>query len=223
MKIQVKEENLLDIHRSLENALAVVKGLTNPELKDDLSVSTEMIDRIIHMKLDVEEEDLLEVQRTLKNSHDFLNDHGPSQKLEDDLSSSVQMVNRLINPDQLLSEKGFYVEDGMHLGMRSSERKIHTEEQLRTALLEHADLDYKDRYYDWVPEDYTQENIQDFNNEWEKTRTNLREGTIDDLIKYIKDRYINLTAVHPDELTYEDYEKENNPKFIEIDQLRIAD
>ncbi|MCQ5304496.1 type II toxin-antitoxin system PemK/MazF family toxin [Bacillus licheniformis] len=220
MKIQVKEENLIEIHRNLENALAVVKDIRYPypELKDDLSVAVDMMDQAIHMKMDVKKEDLLDVKETLTNSLEFLKDHGPSQKLTDDLSLSVQMVDRLIKPDQVLSEKGFYVADLI----RSPEGKIHTVEQLRTALLEHVDLDHNDRYSGWDPDDYKQENIQDFNNEWEKTRTNLKEGTMDDLIKYIKDTRINLTTVPPKELTYEDYEKEDSPKFIDVDQLRSA-
>ncbi|MEK4448669.1 hypothetical protein N1I81_22805 [Bacillus sp. FSL M8-0052] len=126
------------------------------------------------------------------------------------------MKTKAKKSNQSLFEKGFYIEDGMY----SSESKIHTEEQLRAALLEHAEK-YSNREYEgWDHDDYTQENIQDFNNKWEEKTKNLRQGTMDDLIKYIKDQKINLTTVHPDELSYEDYEKENNSKFIEVDQLR---
>ncbi|MCY8737568.1 hypothetical protein P8881_19745 [Bacillus haynesii] len=212
MKTQVKEENLIEIHRNLENALAVVKDLKYPELKDDLSVAVDMMDRAIHMKMDVKEEDLLDVKHTLKNSLEFLKDHGPSQKLTDDLSSSVQMVDRLIKPDQVLSEKGFYIEDLI----RSSDTKIHTEEQLRSALLDHAEKKQSMEYEGWDPDDYTSENIQEFDNKWIEKTEKLREGSVDDLIKYITDERINLTAVKPSELTAEDFEDDNNPKFLNV-------
>ncbi|MEK5504170.1 type II toxin-antitoxin system PemK/MazF family toxin, partial [Bacillus sp. FSL M8-0168] len=133
-------------------------------------------------------------------------------------SKMKHMKTKAQKSNQSFFEKGFYIEDGMY----SSESKIHTEEQLRAALLEHAEK-YSNREYEgWDHDDYTQENIQDFNNKWEEKTKNLRQGTMDDLIKYIKDQKINLTTVHPDELSYEDYEKENNSKFIEVDQLRSA-
>lgn len=97
----MKEDNLLDIQRTLNNALDLVKKMTNPELKDDLSVSVQVIGQMID-KNEVKEDDLLEIKRDLNNALDFFK--GGSREIVKELSESVQKVDGLSK--QLLSEKG---------------------------------------------------------------------------------------------------------------------
>lgn len=100
--MKVKEDNLLDIQRTLNNALDLVKKMTNPELQDDLSVSVQVIGQMID-KNEVKEDDLLEIQRDLKNALDFFKG-GSSTKIVKELSESVQKLDGLSK--QLFSEKG---------------------------------------------------------------------------------------------------------------------
>lgn len=107
-------------------------------------------------------------------------------------------------------QKGVYIEDQI----RSSDARIHTTEQLRKALLDHAEKKKQAEYEGWDPDDYTHENIREFDNKWKMWIEKLREGTIDDLAKYIIYSRINLSAVKPSELTSEDFKDDNNPKFL---------
>ncbi|MCY7883111.1 hypothetical protein MOD62_16120 [Bacillus spizizenii] len=205
----MKEDNLLDIQRTLNNALDLVKKMANPELKDDLSVSVQVIRQMID-KNEVKEDDLLEIKRDLKNALDFFKG-GSSTEIVKDLSGSIQKVDRIMS-NQMLHEKGFYLESGS----ASSDVKIHTEAQLRSALLNHAAIIKDEEFKGWEPADYTDENIRSFEKKWTEKIESLKAGTLSDLIAYIKDEKINLTSVKPNELTDKDFEDPNSPKFLTV-------
>ncbi|MGG0878059.1 hypothetical protein [Bacillus inaquosorum] len=99
----MKEDNLLDIQRTLNNALDLVKKMTYPELKDDLSVSVQVIGQMID-KNEFKEDDLSEIKRDLKNALDFFKGGSNDLEIVKELSESVQKVDGL--SQQLLTEKG---------------------------------------------------------------------------------------------------------------------
>ncbi|WP_039076282.1 hypothetical protein [Bacillus sp. MSP13] len=99
----MKEDNLLDIQRTLKNALDLLKKMTNPELKDDLSVSVQVIDQMID-KNELKKDDLSEIKRDLNNALDFFKGGSNDLEIVKELSESVQKVDGL--SQQLLTEKG---------------------------------------------------------------------------------------------------------------------
>ncbi|GIN14631.1 hypothetical protein J26TS2_44980 [Shouchella clausii] len=119
-------------------------------------------------------------------------------------------ISKVTNELHKAFQKGVYIEDQI----RSSDARIHTTEQLRSGLLAHAKKKQSMEYDSWDPDDYTSENIQEFDNNWLSKIEKIREGTIDDLIKYIIDERINLSLIKPSDLTAKDFEDDNNPKFL---------
>lgn len=111
-----------------------------------------------------------------------------------------------------LFEKGFYIEDQI----RSSDARIRTTEQLRKALLDHAEKKKQAEYEGWDPDDYTHENIREFDNKWMEKTEKLRVGTIDDLAKYIVEERINLSLINPSDLTARDFEDDNNQFLLSL-------
>lgn len=120
-------------------------------------------------------------------------------------------MNKANKPNNFL-EKGFYIEDQI----LSSNTKIHTEEQFRMALLFHAEKKQVMEYEGWDPDDYTRQNIQEFQQKWTEKQRRLKEGTFCDLVQYVITERINLSLVKPSELTQVDFEDDNSPKFLEI-------
>lgn len=120
-----------------------------------------------------------------------------------------------VNKPNNFFAKGFYIEDQV----RSSNSKIHNEEQFRIALLDHAKKKEQSMYDGWDIDDYTCENEQEFYQEWTEKQRRLKEGTFSDLVQYVIDERINLSLVKPSELTQEDFEDDNNPKFLVVQNI----
>lgn len=96
--------------------------------------------------------------------------------------------------------------------------EIKTVDDLRANLLSWADFSKDEEYKGWNPEDYTSQYASDFENMWDSVKHIIRNESLEGLSNFVQENNIILSYQHPDRLTERDFEDDNNPIFVDLDE-----
>lgn len=98
---------------------------------------------------------------------------------------------------------------------------IRTIQDFKRELIKKIEMDREDDFIGWDPEDYTTPNIVEFNSEYDAKFGFIEQANLQELIQFVGDmeNRIILTHEHPSKLTEYDFEFDDNPKFVRLENM----
>jgi len=94
----------------------------------------------------------------------------------------------------------------METPLLDSLRPINSFEILKEELIKNNEYIRKHEYQGWNPDDYTGENIQNYNNDFDEIGKQIIQASPAQLLEIIKEKKVELTNKHPREIKFEELE-----------------